>query len=278
MEVLINEIDNYIKYLIHQCNLQISLHPQFHDNVILDSKLRIYNIHRNSYCIFLKSINGVQDKCIQSQKKSFKQCQDGSFCGTCHAGVSEYVYPIFAKDSVAGFISVSGYVSPNPEPYFKKLYDEFGIPPALSEEHYLTLSMHLPEKSFIDTLINPLQRMLELAYFKSASIIKPTNFYEKVLLYLKEHHRDSLTSENICEHFSCSRSYLSHQFKKNCGLSIREYINRLRVDDAKSLLIHSKLNVTEISIVVGFNDSNYFSLIFKKITGVSPAQYRKEHS
>lgn len=278
MKTLITEIDNYMKYLIHTCNLHISLHPQFHDNVILDSKLRIYNIHQNSYCIFMKSIDGVQDACMRCQKKAYKKCKEGSFSGVCHAGVSEYVYPIYAKATIIGFISVSGYATPKASSYLQNLSNKYHIQYALLHENYATLNSRLPERTEIDTLIAPLQCMLELAYRKENSVIKPTDFHEEVLLYIKEHRTTDISSEDICKHFACSRSYLSHQFKKKCGMSIREYLNQLRIEDAKTLLINSKLNVTEISIAVGFNDSNYFSKIFKKLTGISPAQYRKEHS
>lgn len=277
MTTLLNEIEQYIKYLIHDCGLYISLHPQFHDSVILDSKLRIYNIHQNSYCIFLKSVDGVHKACVDCQRKAAVKCKHGSFCGVCHAGVMEYVYPISDGKSAIGFISISGYSTPDAAKYHQNLSAVFRINLDALNDNYKALSPVIPAKEQIDTLINPLQRMLELAYMRASSVIKPTVFYQKVLLYVKEHHTEDLTSEDICRHFSCSRSYLSHQFKKNCDMSIREYINQLRIEDAKTLLTNSKLNVTEISIVVGFNDSNYFSKIFKKITGVSPAHYRKEH-
>ena len=278
MEQLIQEIEHYIKHLTQDYNLRISLHPQYHEHIILDSALRIYNMHRNSYCIFLKSIDGIHNACVNCQKKVANKCKDGSFCGVCHAGVREYVYPISDGSTILGFISVSGYMASDPQKYHQALSERFGISMVLLEENYRSLNPILPDKSQIDTLIHPLQRMLELAYLKGNSDIKPIDFYQKVLLYIKEHHTQDFTSEDICSHFNCSRSYLSHQFKKNCGLSIREYINKLRIDDAKALLMSSELNVTEISIVVGFNDSNYFSKTFKKITGVSPANYRREHS
>jgi len=277
MQSIINEIDNYIKHLISKYGLHISMHPLVQEGVIMHSKLRIYNIHQNSYCVFLKSIDGVQKECVDCQRKVVKKCQSGSFCGVCHAGVMEYVYPISQGNTVIGFISVSGYSTPNALPYHRLLSDKFGINLELLKNMYQTLNPTLPPKQQIDTLINPLQRMLELAYLKIPAEAKLQDFHYKVLSFIKEHHTENLTSEDICKHFSCSRSYLSHLFKKNCGMSIREYINTLRIEDAKTLLVCSKLNIAEITIVLGFSDSNYFSKTFKKAVGISPVKYRKEH-
>ena len=277
MQSIIDEIDNYIKHLVSKYGLYISMHPQVQEGVIMHSKLRIYNIHQNSYCVFLKSIDGVQRECINCQKKVAEKCQTGSFCGVCYAGVMEYVYPISQGETVIGFISVSGYSTHNALQYHRLLSDKFGINLELLKDMYQTLNSTLPPKQQIDTLINPLQRMLELAYLKAPVEAKIQDFHYKVLSFIKEHHTETLTSEDICKHFSCSRSYLSHLFKKNCGMSIREYINTLRIEDAKTLLVCSRLNITEISIVLGFGDSNYFSKIFKKAVGMSPGRYRKEH-
>ena len=278
MQTVITEIDNYIRHLTTEYGLHISLHPQVPENIIMHSKLRIYNIHQNSYCVYLKSIDGFQAECINCQRKVLKKCKTGSFCGVCHAGVMEYVYPIYNSKGVIGFISVSGYTAPTATDYIKRLSEKFDIDFEVLTGIYQTLNAKLPAKNEIDILVNPLQRMLELAYLKLPSDVKPIDFYHKVLLYLKEHHTEDITSEDICKHFSCSRSYLSHLFKKNCGMSIREYINELRMEDAKTLLAFSKLNITEISIAIGFNDSNYFSKLFKKEVGLSPIKYRKNHN
>ena len=73
----------------------------------------------------------------------------------------------------------------------------------------------------------------------------------------------------------CRDSYISHLFKKHCGKSIRAYTNDLRISEAKKLLKNTGLSIKEISERTGFFDSNYFSNSFKKETGVSPKEYRK---
>ena len=68
---------------------------------------------------------------------------------------------------------------------------------------------------------------------------------------------------------------MSLLFNREMGKSIREYINELRIRDAKVLLKTTNLTVTDIAFTVGFNSSNYFAELFKKKEGLSPLQYKK---
>lgn len=74
-----------------------------------------------------------------------------------------------------------------------------------------------------------------------------------------------------------SPSYLSRNFKKHHGVTITQYITNCRIEHAKTLLLKSGLSVSHIAHNVGFQDFFYFSKLFKKNTGMSPSQFRKEH-
>ena len=108
---LIEQIENYIVYLITECELSLTVHPMENESLITFSRLMRFNIHDNSYCTAVKSSAEGQLACVAQQRRVFKKCAEGevSFCGVCHAGVLEYVYPISNGEGVIGFISVSGY-------------------------------------------------------------------------------------------------------------------------------------------------------------------------
>jgi two-component system response regulator YesN len=121
--------------------------------------------------------------------------------------------------------------------------------------------------------------MLELAYIKSQSNSKKAESrLDTALRYIKQFHTQNITLNDLAHHLGCSRSSLSHTFKAELGKSFREYLTDLRINDAKSLLRYSALTVTEIAFSVGFSDSAYFSLVFKKSVGASPTEYRKSHT
>lgn len=69
--------------------------------------------------------------------------------------------------------------------------------------------------------------------------------------------------------------YLSHTFKKIIGYSPMQYITRRRIGEAQNLLITTNRTVTDIALQCGYNNSNYFQVVFNNIVGMPPGKYRK---
>lgn len=93
--------------------------------------------------------------------------------------------------------------------------------------------------------------------------------------YISQNYAKSINLEMTAEYVSKSKNYFSYLFKKELGISFVEYLNQVRVEAAKKLLDTTDEKTYEISEKVGYSDYKYFSSVFKKITGVSPAQYKK---
>lgn len=273
----ITAIKNYILFLKNDCKLSVTLHPCENEQFISSSELIEFNIHENPYCIYIKNFPNARQHCIDRQKKIRYMCKNGSFCGICYAGIFEYIYPIYDGISDIGFICVSGYKSENYKQCIEKTAEKFNIPAENLLKTARCLKIKIPDKKYVDTLIIPLVKMLELAYGKSSDIAASDSCIDNVIKYINRHYSEDITLKEICSAFSYSRSSISHNFKKTIGQSVKEYLTSVRIKSAKNLLVHSKLNVTEISCAVGFNDSNYFSYIFKKHTGVSPRLYRRNN-
>lgn len=82
-----------------------------------------------------------------------------------------------------------------------------------------------------------------------------------------------LNLKQIAKRIHINPSNLSRKFKEETGLTITEFINRKRVEEAAAYLQRGNISVTEVAFLVGFNDLNYFSKVFKKIMSVTPSQY-----
>lgn len=95
--------------------------------------------------------------------------------------------------------------------------------------------------------------------------------------YINENLVEDLTVSGIAAHFYLSPNYFSRLFKRIAKEGCNEYIIRKRIEKAKHLLGTTNLKVGRIAYDVGYQDVNYFSLAFKKQTGVSPLQYRENH-
>ena len=271
-----NAIKNYILLLKREFGLYVSLHPFVNESVITLSELISFNIHDNPYCVLVKTSDEAWSHCIARQEKVVARCREGSFCGKCFAGVVEFVYPIKNAQETVGFISVSGYRHPSPSSFLTRVSSEYQLSYESLRESYFSLKDELPQKEWVDSLIAPLCDMLELAYLKSGDEpCTEESLPDKILRYLKRYHTENITVESVAKKFGCSRSYVSHRFKKLYGKSFRELLNEMRIKDAASLLEHSSLSITEIALTVGYSDSAYFCGVFKAAMGLSPSAFRK---
>lgn len=275
MEIKI--IQDYILYLIKECGLSVTLHPMNDESLITGSILMNFNIHDNPYCSYIKSLPNGHHHCLAQQKKVFNRCckENESYSGVCYAGVKEYCYPLHDEKNMIGFVSVSSYASDKKDQFISFVAKHFDRSLDSVTGEYNKLKTNMPDKNKIDTLILPLCKMLELAYLKEVKETKTVSLNEEICRYIQRHYSIDLTTDLICKKFSCSKSYFSHSFKSYTGKSFREYLTDIRLNYAKQLLKHSNLSVTQISFSVGFNDSNYFSNVFKRKIGASPLLYRQ---
>ncbi|MEH7095868.1 AraC family transcriptional regulator, partial [Neobacillus vireti] len=97
----------------------------------------------------------------------------------------------------------------------------------------------------------------------------------KALDYIHLNLEKPLTLSDIAAALHVNPSHLSRKFKQDSGLTIIDYINQKRVEEAKLHLQAGSTTVTDIALMVGYNDLNYFTRVFKKFTGQTPSQYMK---
>ncbi len=92
--------------------------------------------------------------------------------------------------------------------------------------------------------------------------------------YIKEHCHNHLTLKEIADKMGFTPEYFSTVFKTAMGLNFVDYLNNMRIAKAIQYLNQTDYPISVISEKSGFNDSNYFAIVFKKIVGISPRSYR----
>ncbi|TVY08149.1 response regulator [Paenibacillus cremeus] len=93
--------------------------------------------------------------------------------------------------------------------------------------------------------------------------------------YIRDNYADeNFALNHVCSHIFMSISYFSSLFKQHTGETFIEYLTRIRMDKAKELLTMTPLKTYEIAERVGYGDPQYFSVIFKRVCGMSPKEYR----
>ncbi len=102
--------------------------------------------------------------------------------------------------------------------------------------------------------------------------------YSKIIKFIRNNISGSITAKDISEAVNISIPHLRRIFKRRTGgLNVAGFILSLRIKQAYEMLMHTNLNITEISIKCGFSNQFVFSRAFKRMTGISPSKYRKEH-
>ena len=95
------------------------------------------------------------------------------------------------------------------------------------------------------------------------------------LEYMDEHYSETIRLSELASLANMSNQHFCHLFKKLTGKRPMDYINYLRINKAVTLLSENHFNISEIAMAVGFDDSNYFSRIFRKYKKISPSALRK---
>lgn len=97
----------------------------------------------------------------------------------------------------------------------------------------------------------------------------------QAMVYIDEHYFENISRQMVARHINISEDYLTFCFRQELGTTPIKYLQRYRVNQAKSLLKNSQKTIMEIALDVGFSDSGYFSRIFHRETGMSPEQFRR---
>lgn len=111
-------------------------------------------------------------------------------------------------------------------------------------------------------------------YVKDASQ-NPT--IERLVKHINSFYNQNITLGESARNLKMNESYLSRLFKSSTGFAFSEYLTVIRIKHAKDLLVNSQESIKQIASECGFNDSNYFSKVFKDETGISPLKYRHSH-
>ena len=101
--------------------------------------------------------------------------------------------------------------------------------------------------------------------------------HQKVLPYIEKSLSENFTVSSLAEIASLNPQYMMRLFQKETGMSILEYVTERRCAIAKELLITTNYSIEKIALNLGYYNYTYFMKVFKRCTGLTPGQYRKQY-
>lgn len=230
----------------------------------------------------------IQDKTYHVTSGSFVLIHPNEIHRTGNLGNFGYDRMIihFNKELLEDYLAVEASVNP-----YKTLEEEVHL-----------ISLEPQEQNFIETLLHIMEEeysknnyrentyikltLLQLLLFlnnckpnrQDAALTEINNTQKlmfEILGYINNNFSKDITLEFISDKYYLSTFYFSRTFKEVTGFHFVEYLNNVRIKEAKKLLLNSTLTINEIASVTGFNSNTHFGRVFKQITGCSPSAYKK---
>ena len=246
----------------------------------LNGNLICENAEPRAYCRLLQSQGEGSRRCRECHKREIARCAregTGSIY-RCYAGAYEVILPVMADGMVQAYLAFGQYLD-------KSALDH-QWERALQGIGWYRGDREALRRSFEDLSCysdNEIQAYGDILGALGASIHLsglvddvPLTDIQRLGMYIEQHYREKLTLADISEALKISRTRLCAAARQN-GNTVTAMIAQRRVEAAKLLLTRSRDSVSAVAEAVGIPDYNYFTKIFRKITGMTPSQYRKKH-
>lgn len=151
---------------------------------------------------------------------------------------------------------------------------------------FLNLIIYLIERFYNPDLARKLYRMYEIDYSRKSQAAfamfdakknHGDSAIVKAQIYIETHYSEGISIASIAKHVQLGERTLSRRFKEQTNHTVNQYLQRIRIETAKSLLVETKKNINEIQYEVGFNDPKSFRSIFLRMTRTTPSAYRRQY-
>ncbi len=115
------------------------------------------------------------------------------------------------------------------------------------------------------------------SFFQTDTRLPETSSYivQRALQHVKSHYTEAITLEDTAEMLQVSPEHLSRLFKEETGTGFNSYVNIQKVNAARELLMQQGLSIQSIAVELGYSSSRYFTRVFKRVTGMTPSEYRE---
>jgi YesN/AraC family two-component response regulator len=160
---------------------------------------------------------------------------------------------------------------------FRKAAESGGVHPLYLDSISGKFAIQIEQAQSIAGLAFLYEEMLQAycSMVRELSVAALSSLIKEAVTYIRFHIDQPLSLNHVADTLGVHPSYLSRTFKKELGMTLTQYINRLRIENAKYMLDQGNSSVLETALNVGYSDPNYFSKVFHKLEHVTPHDYRK---
>lgn len=234
----------------------------------------------SKFCSLIQQDEMMHERCIKNDRAAFEKVKktEEPFIYRCQFGLYEAVAPLYYSGILSGYLMMGQALDTSihtKEQVYRVSSHYVGNKECLRQA---IEEIPASTKEKIASCINIMSICAEYITLSNRFKASTKNISQDVKKYIKENYQEKITLEGLCEQFYCSKATLTSSFKQTYGQTINEYINQIRLEQAEKLLIVSDMKIGEIAGQCGFADQNYFSKVFLKKYGLTPKEYRMQHT
>jgi len=243
--------------------------------------------NENPFCELMARSNRVCAACLEVQQKLTQKIGDRSRTVTCFAGLSDSAVPIRIGDQLIGFLQTGQVFLKQPTKFrfdqaAKQLVD-WGVHVDLGKAREAYFHTKVLTKKQYRALLRLLEIFGRHLSILSNQIVVENSAAEPVAVerarqFIAQNQDGAICLATVAKAVNTSTFYFCKLFKRATGLTFTDYLARVRIEKAKTLLLDRNRRVSEVAYDVGFQSLTHFNRVFKKIVGRSPSSYRQSAS
>ena len=243
-------------------------------NKALRKRLQIpfrHIIHATDFCDAVKLRPNGLNRCMHCKRLAMDKARSTGkpFGGLCINGAYEYCYPLFREQTLECIIFVGNIIN-DQDAFLRKSKLQPGDPLIDTMQRNMTEEQCLRICRVVASYIQMLMEKLQ-----DSPADKPVNAtIAAIRSYVDCYFIHDISLTGLAKLYHYNEKYLGSLFKKETGMSFRDYLNKQRLQNATKLLRTSRENILDIAARSGFNNVTYFNRLFKPRYGLTPSQFR----
>jgi AraC-like DNA-binding protein/ligand-binding sensor protein len=237
----------------------------------------------NPFCAMLATRSRACAACLQVQQRLAENARHQAESVTCAVGLCDTAVPVRMGDQLIGFLHTGQIFRRKPtNAQFEKIagmVEGWGVQAdreAMREAYFRTRVLAPKEHESIVTMLSIFAQHLSM--ISNQILVQQAHAEPPVITrakdYIRQHQTKDLSLGQVARAVNTSTFYFCKMFKKVTGLNFTDYLSRVRIENAKNLLLNPNLRISEIAYEVGFQSLTHFNRVFKRIVGESPTEYR----
>jgi AraC-like DNA-binding protein len=240
--------------------------------------------HENPFCAMMVHSNKACAACLRAQQQTCDPKACGPRTVMCFAGLCETSVPLRVGENLVGFLKTGEVMLDRPtESRFARAarqLADWGLKTdlkVLKDAYFQTHTMSRKKYESMVRLLGIFAQHLSLV--ANQLLIQQGNSEPRAITrarqFIAEHQAEELSLGRVAQAANMSSYYFCKMFKKVTGLNFTDYLSRVRVEKAKSLLLNPNARVSEVAFDIGFTSITNFNRTFKQLAGQSPSDYRE---